>query len=296
MYKLETFTYGCELEFADVDINNPLPKGNHWNKKDYTIVNSNGIANDPLGKTCKFGGEINTKPTNTIKKQIKVIENVLSCLDPKPVINYKCNLHIHLGVPDLIKDLESMKKIYFYANTMDRKIFNIIDPIEKPSRLYFPKEEDYQLAKLRYRRNLVSHRQKPNLKTYLKVMASSTPQEFHDNHAINGENGELLWNATPRDAVNLRQLWETNTVEFRHFFGTLDLWEIESCFIWCSEFLNLALNSPNIPPIDILKRHPNLKFPKPKRFDPRLQRGFDFTNVAHRNREEAVKNIEKWLN
>ena len=44
-----------------------------WNDKDNTIVNSNGVANDPLGKLCKYGGEINTKPTSTVEEQVEII-------------------------------------------------------------------------------------------------------------------------------------------------------------------------------------------------------------------------------
>ncbi|MEN6369497.1 MAG: hypothetical protein ABFD77_07360, partial [Thermotogota bacterium] len=64
-YDTDSFTYGVELEYADVKFGNPLPNGCAWNTKDNTIVNSNGIANDPLGKLWLFGGEINTRPTDT---------------------------------------------------------------------------------------------------------------------------------------------------------------------------------------------------------------------------------------
>ena len=293
MYKIESFTYGTELEFADVDIRNDLPDGCQWNKKDYSIVNSNGVANDPLGKTCLYGGEINTKPTNTIHEQMIVIYKIIHILYPKPVINYKCNLHIHVGVPGLKEDLTTLKQVYAYAYNMDEKLFDIIDPMPRPIKL---NNADSKLESKRYNRNLISHRKKPSAKRFAEVMASTTPQEFFENHATRDKIGKLCWAITPRDGINLRQLWETDTVEFRHFFGTLDLEEIRNCLIWCSEFMNLAINSPTIPPQSILKNNPNLRFPKPVKFDANLQRGYVMTNVAHQNRKQAMENIIKWLN
>ena len=292
MYEIDTFTYGTELEFADVDITNPLPEGCQWNKKDYSIVNSNGVANDPLGKTCKFGGEINTKPTTTIQEQLHVIDEIINILDPKPVINYKCNLHIHIGVLGLKEDLDMIKQIYSYSYRMDERIFDIIDPMPLPIKL---NTEDSKLESKRYHRNLISHRKKPSSKRFAEVMASNTPQEFFENHATKDRNGKLCWAITPRDGINLRQLWETDTIEFRHFFGTLDLEEIKSCLVWCREFINLAINDPTLPPHTILKNNPNLKFPRSVKFDANLQRGYDLTNIAHHNRKQAMKNIVIWL-
>jgi len=292
MYEIVTFTYGTELEFADVDITNILPEGCQWNKKDYSIVNSNGVANDPLGKTCKYGGEINTKPTSTISEQVSVVKEIINILYPEPVINYKCNLHIHIGIPGLKEDLSMMKQIYSYAYNMDERVFDIIDPMPVPIKL---NSEDSKLEAKRYHRNLISHRKKPTAKRFAEILASTTPQEFFENHATKDKNRKLCWAITPRDGINLRQLWETGTIEFRHFFGTLDLEEIRSCLIWCSEFLNLAINDPITPPQIILKNNPNLKFPKSAKFDADLQRGYNLTNIAHHNRKQAMENIKRWL-
>ena len=69
-YNPDKFTYGCELEFADVDRFAKLPDGCTFDGKDHTIVNSNGIATDPKARTSTIGGEINTKATSTIDEQV----------------------------------------------------------------------------------------------------------------------------------------------------------------------------------------------------------------------------------
>ena len=50
-----------------------------------------------------------------------------------------------------------------------------------------------------------------------------------------------MWHAQPRLCVNLRQLKETDTVEFRHFPGTLDEGELHCCLEWCADFMRMAL-------------------------------------------------------
>ena len=47
MYDTNLWTYGSELELADLDTRKILPEGNKWDYKDGSIANSNGLANDP---------------------------------------------------------------------------------------------------------------------------------------------------------------------------------------------------------------------------------------------------------
>ena len=293
-YNVKDYTYGCELEFADVEINTPLPIGCNWNKKDYSIVNSNGIANDPSGKLYNFGGEINTKPTQTIKEQLDIIEKIIQNLKPEPVLNYKCNLHIHIGIPNLYNDLDSLKKIMRYIKTIPEEVWQVIDPIEKPDKKYFETEEAFKAAKKRYRRNLVSHRYQLPEKRFNAVINSKTLTEFFEKHAIL-KNNKPLWAISPRCGINLRQIQETNTVEFRHFFGTLNIKEYESCLIWCQQFIRYALNdlgSCN----QILLDNPGLIFPKPIRYNHFLGQGFELTNQHSNKKEDIIKNINLLLN
>jgi len=57
--------------------------------------------------------------------------------------------------------------------------------------------------------------------------------------------GRPLWHFQPRAAVNLRQLRETDTIEFRHFPGTLDIAELTISFEWCAHYLECALVGHN---------------------------------------------------
>ena len=70
-------TYGAEFEFADIRRDVELPKGATWNTKDYSIVSSTGIANDPKGKLYNLGGEINTVPTDNIEEQVEILYRIV---------------------------------------------------------------------------------------------------------------------------------------------------------------------------------------------------------------------------
>lgn len=287
-YDLKDWSYGVELEFADVSIHNKLPEGASWNLYDYSIVNSNGIANDPKGVLYEFGGEINTKPTNTIEEQVQHIQDIIDMLDPKPVINYKCNLHIHIRVPGLRDDLEACKKVIKYIHDSGKQAFEIVDPLTLPTKQQYPYPSELEGAKKRYRRNQTSHQYMLPDTDYEKVINANTLQEFYLGHRL----------VSQRPGINMRPMFDnggngTNTIEFRHFFGTLDPLEYKSCLTWCMEFLNAALNTGEEPK-DIIKRNLWMVFPRAKKYDHTLHQNFEKTEYKL-PLEERKKNIEEIL-
>lgn len=291
MYNVRDFTYGLELEYADVLVGSSLPEGCHWNDKDYSIVNSSGIANDPKGELWPFGGEINTRPTNTVNEQVEVVKDINGMLTPDPVVNYKCNLHVHIGVPGLERDLGGCKQLLSYIAHYAEEAMAIVDPLP-PVGYVFDTEEEYAGAVARRKRNLVSHQQMIPEARLQEALGARTMQEFFNGHAPASKNGNRLWFIAPRPGINLRQLQETRTVEFRHFFQTLNLHEIWSCLVWCREFVNLALTSGKSP-LTTLDKY-QLHFPANYNtslamlYDHQLHTMFKHTNL-HDNSREVVR-------
>lgn len=295
-YNQESFTYGIELEFADINIHNKLPDGAIWNKQDYSIVSSNGIANDPTGALYQFGGEINTKPTKTIEEQLLHIQDIINILDPKPVINYKCNLHIHIGVPGLKDDLHSLKTIAWYIRNYEKQAYDICNPLLEPTKEKYPDKSELEAAIKRNNHNKKSHQLILSEERYQEIMNSTNFTEFYEGH-FPGNKGHKAY-MSKRPGINMRSLKDNGTIEFRHFFGTLDLLEYKSCITWCSEFLNAALNTGEEPK-SIIKRFPWMIFPKAKRFSLYLQRGFEKTQYhkdeTPEQKEQRRRNIEEIL-
>jgi hypothetical protein len=295
-YPVKDFTYGAELEFADVDTTNPLPEGSSWNHMDNTIVNSNGIANDPKCELWKFGGEINTKPTSSVTKQVEVISDILRSLKPKPTINYRCNLHVHVRVPALHNDLDSCKKLLGYIDTYGEQVFDIVESIPKPNPATMT-AGSFEGAMKRYHRRKKSHQyQLPKSRVHAMFNAKTT-HEFHQEHAPLTDKNTRMWYFSPRAAINLRQMWETtNTIEFRHFPGTVNLFEFESCIMWCREFLNNVLNNEEpLTPIELYHSLPfKPQFPEFATYDHELEKMYQLTNFESNSRKVVASRLEEF--
>lgn len=245
------WTFGIEHEWADYDRTIPLPKGNANNHKDFTIVNSNGIANDPKDHLYKFGGEINTRPTSKMQEQVEILEDLKHKFKKTPPqVNYRSNLHIHIRVPGLNEDLASLKHVQQYIHTHMPKAFKIIEPIPavQDKFLTHASSNANNGAQARYERRLVSHQTLLSAKVLKKQLAAKTVTGFFEAE-VPTDAGKPLWHLQARVSVNLRQLLETDTIEFRHFPGTLSPSELLTCLHWCKKFLINALEDNNVQPL-----------------------------------------------
>lgn len=294
-YNKSDFTYGVELEYGNCYRFNELPEGAKWNDKDNTCVSSTGIANDPIGELYKFGGEINTKPTSTIEEQIDHISEINEMLNPKPVVNYRSNLHIHVRVPGLKDDLESCKQLLRYINDFQERAFFLVEPIPMPtppnkkSQNYEELKEVYTWEKKRYNRRKRSHQYKLPSDRVNAMLAATTTQQFYEEHAPLTEKGRM-WFFSPRAGINLRQMWEeTNTIEFRHFPGTLNMIEMKSCLIWCREFLDAALNT-NKPPDEIFEEF-EFQFPTFEPYEYETEQLYQVTNFDKNSRSDVAERL-----
>lgn len=282
MYDPASFTFGVELEYGNASTKNPLPPGNVWNHKDYTIVSSTGVANDPLGELYEFGGEINTRPTNTIGEQVDEIQMINACLNPAPIVNYRSNLHIHVRVPGLNENLEDCKKLLRYIDKYQQEAFSIVERIPVP--VSFNKLPIvYEWEMKRYKRRLVSHQHVLPPARVKEMLEARTVQEFYEAHASPGKKGRN-WFITPRAGINLRQMWDsTNTIEFRHFPGTLEQDQMQTCLRWCEAFLVAALNTGETP-TEVRSKMEFMNFPSFAPYEFETEQGYQFTNLAHNTR------------
>ena len=243
-------TVGMELEWADVDRHAEIPSElGSWNDKDFTIVNSDGHANSKDGSTWRWGGEINTVPTETAAEQAHIVHALVELLHP--VINYRCNFHIHVKPSvDLTQDLDQLKKVAVYFREAEPFVYEHIEPILKPNQEDFPTKEEYKGAMKRYRRCLVSHHYRLPEARWEELLAATTPREVYEAHAPMKFDGGRMWMIAPRPGMNLRSLWKHGTIEYRHFPGTLNPQEIEDSAEWVMQFTQAAINGQ--PSVDVL--------------------------------------------
>ena len=233
------FTYGAEHEFADWPLDRALPPEYGRDMRDHTIVNSNGIANDPKGRLYGFGGEINTPPTHTPEGQVDCLEE-LKALLPEATINYRSNLHIHIRVPGLREELDVLKDLQRWIHATMPKVFRVVEPLPRPEEQYMHDPAVYKGALRRWRRRRVSHQSLLTKKRLTRQLDAPDLTSFFEREVPQSK-GRPMWHFQPRLCVNIRQLLETDTIEFRHFPGTLDPDHMFTAANWCREYLLAGL-------------------------------------------------------
>lgn len=239
---MKGWTYGAEHELGDWDQRKGLPSGFKMDRRDITCMNTRtGIAADPSGKMYPYGGEINTPPTDTVEGQLDALAQICAS-HPEATINHRSNLHLHIRVPGLCDDLPALKRIARYNSLHLRELLARVEPIPQPSAVEYPNPEELAGAKRRAKRRRVSHQTVLTTKRTEGMLATTTTEEFFRKEVPADRQGNPLWHCQPRAAVNLRQLRETDTIEFRHFPGTLEPESLRQGFIWCQNYLTAALD------------------------------------------------------
>lgn len=288
-------SYGAELELSDWPRGHePLAPGQGIDTRDVTMVNSDGVAVDPKGILWHRGGEINTAPTTETEGQADQLADIMRKW-PETTVNYRSNLHCHVRVPGLREHLPSLKRVQVYVHDWMPRLLPIIEPLPRPVNDYKTKEE-YAGALRRWRRRKVSH-QKLMLSERLKFqLEAESPDDFREREYRDMRTRALHPAIHPRLCVNLRQLWETDTIEFRHFPGTTNPLELQAAVEWCREFVKMALRDGEHP---VDPRAVALGFarrlPRFHRYDHWLETGYEATSVKFHPRDELPERIEAWL-
>lgn len=269
-------SYGLELEWADVDRRATLPPGcGEWSSADYTIVNSDGHANDPTGATWQWGGEINTKPSLTIAQQLAQVRSLRRALGP--TINYRCNLHVHIGFATTHITVELARRLLAFTVEWQLKLYPLIEPIPKPRLDDFADVEAYDGAMRRYRRRHVSHQHRLPPKRVKEALAARTLDEFYEAHAPLTAAGRRAWHLAPRPGINTRSLHKHGTIEFRHFPGSADEQEISDALDWCRIYIECALY--DVDPVKTFIEGRPWRFPTFRPYVHELEIGYQATRL-----------------
>lgn len=228
-----TWTYGCEHELADWDTR----KGwdGYGRDPEPNIVNSNGIAADPALKSYPFGAEINTPPTSTPEEQADLLQ-VFLLRFPEAKTNWRCGMHVHIRVPGLSKHLGALKRLARYI-LENRDVYDLVDPLPRETPEQHTTKEELKAARKRYNWMRMSHKTVIPEYRIEAQEASTTLDEFFRAEVPTSKAGKPLYHAQPRAAVNLRQLLQTDTIEFRHFPQPLDPEEVVTAVEWCRDYL-----------------------------------------------------------
>lgn len=261
---------GVELEWPDVDPEAELLQGWGWSKTDYTIVNSDGTANDPLRKLPVLGGELNSRPYNTPTALARDAETLWRVL--RPGHNYRSNLHIHVSGD---WDLAGLKRIASYTRQHLPELLPEVDPLEP----LLEGGETPEAVK-RYRHSQRSRHYFTSEERHAQRLQASTLEEFLAAECPMSAKGKVQWHLASREAVNFRSLRKHGTIEFRHFAGPRDAIELWGAATWAQAWVDAALADEEPPTPELL--------PRQEVFVARLEDGWKWFNLKD-NKRHVVK-------
>lgn len=267
-------TYGMEIEAVDFDKTKvKLSGGSSWADKEVTLVNSDGNGVDPR-KTSVYtiGGEINTQVTHSLAHQKIVAKNCLKLLRrARAKVNYRCNLQAHVGLKGFLgddeeKSVRALKLIqqYVYDNaetflmlTMGETNFNKLP--EYPNSFWL-------------------HHQELPLKPWKHeaLMKAETLEDIRASFFLL-ESGRSHFANIQRQYINLHTFFKYGTIEFRHFYASLEDKYIDPILDFCNFVIIDALT--NHYKGSFLKHFTRKSFPERTPFDLNLEKSFQATRV-----------------
>lgn len=275
------WTYGAEHELGDWDTR--LGWKGYGRDPEPNVMNLNGIAADPALKDYPFGAEINTPPTDTPDGQGDSFEAFIS-RHPNVYVGHRAGTHIHIRVPGLIDSLQSLKRLQRYTLRLADSIREI-DPIPYPSLDSIPEgsvKESRKWAQLIRK----SHWTLIPAGRVEKQCLATTVDAFFRAEAPEDRHGNPLYHAQPRASINLRQLKQTDTIEFRHFFQALTPDQVVTATEWCRDILSAAFD--NADPAGVVPRYVGRAFPPVPTFSPWRERRWAATSLSKVKRPEAA--------
>lgn len=273
------WTYGAELEWPDVNTHTPLPAGWSWSATDYTIVNSNGVANDPKRQLIQYGGELNTPPATTPTQLAERAADLWPLLNPGH--NYRSNLHIHIRIPDLT--LNMLQTIATFTRQHLPANLPLIDPLNGLLRGHGPNTHPHAQKRLNHSRRS-RHYLLPEKRHLLRLAAKTLDQALAA-EVPHSSTGKPQWHLAPREAVNFRSLRKHQTIEFRCFAAPTTPQELEASAHTAHTWLTCALNQEDPRP-HLAELSWNL--PRQHPYNHRLETGWRRTNLQHNTRAEVA--------
>lgn len=284
-------TYGAELEWPDVDPLAELPPGWAWSRTDYTIVNSDGTANDPSRSRDRLpfrGGELNTPPADSPAALAAAAAPLWKALQPG--YNYRSNLHIHIGLTDGWT-LDRLKRLADFTRAWLPPLLPVIDPLDGLLDGIPPGTADHADAMQRLRHSQRSRHYLTSRARHLLRMTALTVDDALAAECPTSRDGTVQWHLASREAVNLRAIRKHGTVEFRLFAGPRTPDQLAAAAELAGGWVEHALTETD--PTGMVNSLAG-RLPRQAAFDPALERGWAATNL-HTNRRADVRRRAWWV-
>ena len=258
-YDPATFTYGAEIEWGDIPRDFAVPEHlGTWEHAETDILNLYGEyalrAVDPLGIDPPVGGEINTKPTATWDQQvdrIMEIKKLFTDAGYQPTASLVNHGHIHVHVPDLVEDVESLKRLIAYIGANQQLTTEVC---------YQYQDHPTMKGAVKGAKTYLKHDGGRQMPAYMIENICNLATDFDHFIKLHAAGRDGVSMGRPfRYAINTYCLKHTGTIEFRCFRSTTERQEIESQFAFAEAFIDAALNDG--PSVEEILERGNFKFP-----------------------------------
>jgi len=288
-YDRNTFTYGFEIEWGDIDRNMPIPPElGAWEYCETDIINLRepyrGLGSDPKGVNPPVGGEINMKPTKTMEEQV---DNIMKIHDlfvahgTPPTAGCVNHGHLHIHVPGLTEDIDALKRLSRYLRdnqhmTIDRCYqFRVM-----------PNMEMTKTAK-----TYLKHDGGRIMPDWLATNLATVPVDFEDWIRVHCCGKDAVTQSRPfRYGIHTYALKNSRTVEFRCFRSSVKREEIYDSFRFAADWMDAALNDgPDVQELFLLNEY---KFP-PFEYDHEMYMGWEKTKYERTDRNLDDETAEK---
>lgn len=234
-------TFGLEIEWGDVPRAVEIPS--HLGKWDYTEIDVLNLrepyhlqAADPLGVKVPVGGEINTFPSHTVGEQVDKVVELLNLFNSSPPTSCcTSHTHVHIRVPEMLEDIELLKKLVRYiGNNQNTIVEKVGGFIPHPSMKKLKGATRY----MKYDGGLLM----PQWMVENIIEQATDVESFIKLHRKGKEGLKQVVNGRPyRYAINTYSIKGSGTVEFRFFRGTTDVEQIAHCLKFANRIIEEAL-------------------------------------------------------
>jgi hypothetical protein len=240
-YDPKNFTWGFEIEWGDISRDLVIPEHlGKWEYAETDIVNLNGdyrgLACDPLGLEPPVGGEVNTKPTKTWQEQVDRIFDIYNVFErngDSPTASCVNHGHLHVYVPGLKDDIESLKRLVKYIQENQHVVIDRCYQFQQDSNMSRSKTAKTYLK-------WDGGRPMPDYMCANIINLANNFEDFIRLHAA-GKDGVSMGRPF-RHAINTYCMKHTGTIEFRCFRSSIKRKEIEDSFKFVEKFIDAALN------------------------------------------------------
>lgn len=278
----------AEMEWPDAHTV-VLPAGWRWSATCFSIVNSDGLANDPQRRLVRYGGQLHTPAAPGCDQLAELVAPMFTRLGPIP--NYRAAMRVAVKVPQLREDLPLLKRISDFTVEHLPRLWSQIDPLDPLldlGGLATPVERRAAAARLtaaiRSRHYLMP------MRAHAQRMAATTMAAFTAQATTVTPDGRVL--PVPlREAVDVRHTPRAGWVVLRCFAAPADAAQLRAAAGFAVGWLRHALDEADPTQLSRLVASWSPGLPRQLPYHHGLEMGWRHTNFLHNSRQVVAARL-----